>query len=129
MVPKVEVVTGNHHKRSHHGQDPANIGQLQKIEREIVECFGRLLTQMKSRSESGSTLLENTSILFESNLGNANTHHGRNLPIFLAGARFRHGLYVAHEEGTSLCNLFVTMLNDMRLDTESFGQSTSELRW
>ena len=127
VVPKVEGVTGNHHNLSHHGQDPEKIGQLQKIETEIVTCFGSLLSQLKSRSESGSSLLDNTSILFGSNLGNANAHHARNLPIFLAGGGFKHGRYVAHEAGTPLCNLFVTMLNNMGLQTESFGYSTGVL--
>ena len=84
---------------------------------------------MKSKSESGSSLLDNTSILFGSNLGNANAHHARNLPIFLAGGGSKHGQFVAHEKGTPLCNLFVTMLNNMGIESESFGQSTGELTW
>ena len=59
----------------------------------------------------------------------ANAHHARNLPIFLAGGGFQHGRYVAFEEGTPLCNLFVAMLNNMGLETESFGQSTGSLTW
>jgi hypothetical protein len=92
-----------------------------------VKCFGSLLGQMKAKSESGSTLLDNTSILFGSNLGNANAHHARNLPIFLAGGGFKHGRYIAQKAGTPLCNLYVTMLNKMGIETESFGQSTGEL--
>ena len=131
VVPKVEGVTGNHHNLSHHGQDKAKIEQLQKIETNIVKCFGSLLSQMKSKSESGATLLDNTSILFGSNLGNANAHHARNLPIFLAGGGFKHGRYVARDKNNTapLCNLFVTMLNNMGIETESFGQSTGELSW
>ncbi len=129
VVPKVEGVTGNHHNLSHHGQDSAKIEQLQKIETEIVECFASLLTQMKSRRESDATLLDSTSILFGSNLGNANAHHARNLPVFLAGGGFKHGRFVANAAGTPLCNLFLTMLNRMDLETESFGQSTGDLSW
>ena len=129
VVPKVEGVTGNHHNLSHHGQDRSKIEQLRKIESKIVECFGSLLHQMKSKPESESDLLNGTSILFGSNLGNANAHHARNLPIFLAGGGFKHGQYVAGNDGTPLCNLFVTMLNDMGLETESFGQSTGQHSW
>jgi hypothetical protein len=130
IVPKVEGVTGNHHNLSHHGQDKAKIEQLQKIETPIVECFGSLLAQMKAKTESDSTLLDNTSILFGSNLGNANAHHARNLPIFLAGGGFKHGSYVAHNKDSKpLCNLFVTMLNNTGIETESFGQSTGGLTW
>jgi hypothetical protein len=131
VVPKVEGVTGNHHNLSHHGQDMAKIAELQKIETGIVNCFGSLLGQMKAKSESGSTLLDSTSILFGSNLGNANAHHARNLPIFLAGGGFKHGQYIAHDEkkNTPLCDLFVTMLNTVGLETESFGQSRGSLTW
>jgi hypothetical protein len=129
VVPKVEGVTANHHNLSHHGQDEAKIEQLQKIEVEIVECFGSLLSQMKSKSEFGSNLLDNTAILFGSNLGNANAHHARNLPVFLAGGGFQHGQYVVPSDGTPLCNLFVRLLNTMGLEADSFGQSTGELSW
>jgi len=131
VVPQVEGVTGNHHNLSHHGQDRSKISQLEKIETGIVNCFGSLLGQMKSKSEGGSTLLDNTSILFGSNLGNANAHHARNLPIFLAGGGFKHGRYVRRDRANTmpLSNLFLTMLNNAGLETGSFGQSTGELSW
>jgi hypothetical protein len=129
VVPKVDGVTGNHHNLSHHGQDETKIDQLQKIEGEIVDCFGSLLGQMKSKTESGSTLLDNTSVLFGSNLGNANAHHARNLPVFLAGGGYKHGQFVTNKKGTPLSNLFVSMLNNTGIETESFGQSTGSLSW
>jgi hypothetical protein len=109
--------------------DRNEIEQLRKIETKLLGCFGNLLSQMKSKREGSQSLLDNTSILFGSNLGNANAHNTRNLPIFLAGGGFEHGQYVAHAEDTPLSNLFVTMLNKMGLETESFGQSTGELSW
>lgn len=129
VVPKVDGVTGNHHNLSHHGQDADKIGQLQKIEREIIGCYGKLLGKMKSKPESGSTLLDNTSILFGSNLGNANAHHARNLPIFLAGGGFQHGQFVKQSKETPLCNLFVSMLQKMGIEQDSFGQSNGTLSW
>jgi hypothetical protein len=131
VVPQVAGVTGNHHNLSHHGQDRSKIAQLEKIETEILGCFGSLLGQMKEKPEQGGTLLDNTSILFGSNLGNANAHHARNLPVFLAGGGFQHGRYVAQKQGgdAPLCNLFVTMLNQAGLPTESFGQSNGTLSW
>lgn len=129
VVPKVDGVTGNHHNLSHHGQDPAKIEQLKKIESGILGCFGDLLAEMKSIEESGVNLLDSSTILFGSNLGNANAHHSRNLPIFLAGGGFEHGSYVKHAEATPLCNLFVRMLKQSGIETDAFGQSSGELRW
>ena len=131
VVPKIEGVTGNHHNLSHHGQDDEKISQLEKIETGIVECFGSLLSKMKTQTESGERLLDNTSILFGSNLGNANAHDARNLPLFLAGGGFNHGQYVAFDKDNNkpLSNLFVSMLNQSGLETEAFGQSDGDLTW
>lgn len=129
VVPKVEGVTGNHHNLSHHGQDPTKIVQLERIEQGIVQSFGSLLAQLKESSESGTGLLDSTSVLFGSNLGNANAHEAKNLPIFLAGGGFRHGSYRPQPEGTPLCNLFVTLLQRMGIEQESFGQSDGTLAW
>lgn len=131
VVPKVEGVTGNHHNLSHHGQDAGKINQLERIEKGIVGCFSDLLTKMQSGTESGSTLLDNTSILFGSNLGNANAHDARNLPIFLAGGGYEHGRYIdmKKQHDAPLSNLYVRLLQDAGVKTDAFGQSTSRLTW
>ena len=76
-------------------------------------------------------MLDQTAVLFGSNLGNGNSHDTRNLPIFLAGGGFDHGRYVAYdsEENAPLSNLYVTMLEHMELEAGSFGQSTGALSW
>ena len=131
VVPKVEGVTGEHHTLSHHGKDPENIVQLRKIECELVDCFGNLLTQMKQKNEAGGNLLDTTQVLFGSNLGNANAHISQNLPILLAGGGLNHGTYITHDEhdNAPLCNLFLTMLNTMGIETDSFAQSTGAMSW
>ena len=128
-VPQVEGVDSEHHNLSHHGRDPKRIQQLLKIERAIMGCFDEFLTAMKAKREAGSTLLDNTTTLFGSTLGNASAHDPRNNPILLAGGALNHGRYLAHDakNNTPLCNLFVHMLNQMNLETESFASSTGEL--
>jgi hypothetical protein len=128
-VPQIAGVTGEHHNLSHHGFDKAKVEQLKKIESELVRCFGRLLTSMTAKAEASGTLLDHTAVLFGSNLGNANSHESRNLPILLAGGGFKHRGYVAAEKDRTipLCNVFLTMLNSMGLETRSFAQSTGEL--
>ena len=130
-VPQVDGVSLEHHNLSHHGRDKSKIKQLKKIESALVNCFGSLLAQLKAKKEGAGTLLGSSSVLFGSNLGNANSHDPRNLPIFLAGGGFRHGSYVARKkDGTApLCNLFVSMLNRMGFETESFAQSNGALSW
>ena len=128
-MPQIEGVNSEHHNLSHHGRDPKRIEQLLKIERAIMGCFDEFLTAMKTKREAGGTLLDNTLTLFGSNLGNASAHDPRNNPILLAGGGLEHSRYIAHDskKNTPLCNLFVHMLNQMSLETESFASSTGEL--
>ncbi len=129
VVPKVDGVTGNHHNLSHHGQDKSKIEQLAKIESGIVGCYGEFLSQMRAQPEGDSNLLDNSMILFGSNLGNANAHDARNLPILLAGGRFQHVGYCKQPEGTPLCDLFLRMLQEIEVEVDSFGQSRGVLSW
>jgi len=130
-VPRIQGVTAEYHNLSHHGQDPQKIEQLKIIETEILKCFDGFLTRMAQPREAGGRLLDQTSVLFGSNLGNANAHDPSNLPIILAGGGYDHGRHVAYDRrnNTPLCNLFVNMLNNMNIETESFATSTGELTW
>ena len=128
-VPNIAGVQAEHHPLSHHGQDPSKIAQLKIIETGILSVFSELLTQLVQRSEHGDRLLDHTSVLFGSNLGNANAHDPTNLPIILAGGGYKHGRYVAHDEddNTPLCNLFVNLLQRMGVETDRFATSTGQL--
>jgi hypothetical protein len=72
---------------------------------------------------------DQTSVLFGSNLGNANAHDPSNLPIILAGGGYAHGRYMAGDESnnTPLCNLFVNLLDNIGVPTESFATSTGKV--
>lgn len=91
------------------------------IENDEFSAFNEFLTRLKG------TLLDATSVLFGSNLGNASSHDCRNFPIIVAGGGDRYGSYVAHDtkENTPLSNLFVPLAQRMGVEVESFGSSTS----
>ena len=128
-VPGVSI---DQHGLSHHGQDESKIAQLKLIESELVAAFGELLIDLQGRTGAdGASLLDSTMVLFGSNLGNANAHTASDLPILLAGGGFSHGQHIVHEgeENAPLCNLFVTMLQNMGVETDAFAQSTSALTW
>ena len=129
-MPQINGVTAEHHNLSHHGRDPNKIRQLKLIEKQILVAFDQFLTSMVQTQEHGNRLLDNTSVLFGSNLGNANAHDPRNLPIILAGGGYEHGKFVkvgTKEDNTPLCNLYVNLLQRMGIETDSFGTSNGVL--
>ena len=131
VVPKLPGVTADQHNLSHHGQDPGKIAQLRQLETEIVKRFGLLMDSLDGQKENDSSLLDQTQILFGSNLGNANSHNAENLPILVAGGDFAHGSHIAHDEkhNAPLCNLYLSLIQRMGVETDQFGQSTSTLNW
>lgn len=126
-VPKVPGVESDWHGLSHHGKDPAKINELKMIERAEFEAFGEFLDRLADVREGDASLLDQTSVLFGSNLGNASAHDWRNLPIMLAGGQFRHHGYVAHDaqRNTPLANLFVALAQQMGVEIDRFGSSTA----
>lgn len=128
-VPVVPGVSMDHHNLSHHGKDPAKLKQLELIERELMLSLDGLLTDLERKSDPSGSLLDSTSVLFGSNLGNANSHDWRNLPILLAGGGFRHGRYRAFdsEKNIPLSNLFLSLLQEQGHEVEHFGSSTGTL--
>ena len=131
VVPKLPGITADQHNLSHHGQDPGKIAQLRQLETEIVKRFGLLMDSLDGQKENDSSLLDQTQILFGSNLGNANSHNAENLPILVAGGDFAHGSHIAHDEkhNAPLCNLYLSLIQQMGVETDQFGQSTSTLNW
>jgi len=82
-----------------------------------------------SKLEDGDrTLLDSTTVLFGSGIGDANTHKNTDLPIILAGGGYRHGefkkLPASGSNKVPLCNLYVDIAQRMGVQTESFGNST-----
>lgn len=127
-VPKIPGVASDWHGLSHHGKDPQKIDELKIIEEAEFEAFANFLMKLRSIEEEGRPLLDQTTILFGSNLGNASAHDWRNLPILVAGGGFRHGRYAVHDpqDNTPLANLFVAVSQHLGLEIDRFGSSTAE---
>jgi len=125
-VPAIEGVSQDWHNLSHHGKDPEKIEELSLIEEAQFTVFDEFLTAMKSIQENDGTLLDNTSVLYGSNLGNASSHDWRNLPVILAGGGYRHGTYLAHDEENNIPfpNLFVSIAQNMGVEIDAFGSSS-----
>ena len=64
-------------------------------------------------------------MLYASNLGNSSSHDNSNLPVLLAGGRFRHQGHVVGDARSNrrMSNLFVRMLQHLGQETQQFGAS------
>ena len=120
---------GGYHNISHHGKDEEKLKQLAEIEVGQLELLGELLQGLKDVEEPDGGLLDHTMVLYGCHMGDANIHNNTNLPIILAGGGFRHGQHLAFNQHNNrpLANLYVSMLQNMGLETDRFASSTGTL--
>jgi len=121
--------TDGYHNLSHHGQSDSKVQQLIDADHQQMMLLHKLFSQLAEVREGEDRLLDRTMILFGSNMGDANTHDNTNLPILLAGGGLKHGQHLAfrRDHNQPLCNLYVTMLQHLGVETESFGSSAGTL--
>ena len=127
-------INKGYHGLSHHGKVAETIKLLVDVERYQVEQFARFLQKLKSirLPHSDGSLLDSTMVLFGSGMGNGNSHTNHDLPIILAGGGFRHGQHKRYPDESRrrlpLCNLYVSMLQQLGVETDRFGNSSGSLR-
>jgi len=123
-------VKGSFHGLSHHRNIPTQRDQYEKIINWHTEQMAYFLNRMKSLDEGGTSLLDNSMILFGGTLKDGNSHAVENLPLILAGrgkGKLRTGRRLRAPEKTPLCNLHLALLHRMGIEEKSFGDSSGLL--
>jgi hypothetical protein len=116
------------HPASHHGEREDRILDFKKINDYLVSMVPYFLEKLKNTPDGDGTLLDNTLIIFGSPMGNSNVHNHKRCPLFLAGHAGGHlkgGLHLKAPDGTPMANVFLTLLHDLGVELETFGDSTA----
>ena len=119
-----------HHPTSHHGGDPEKLAKIAKINTFHVALFAEFLQKLKATPEGDGTLLDNTVYMYGSGMGNSSLHDHVNLPILVAGGAatgMRGGRHIRYENGTSLGNLHLTLLDRVGVHLDTFGDSDGKV--
>jgi hypothetical protein len=109
--------------------DPISREALRQIHAWYTGLFAEVVRRMKEIDEGGSSLLDNTMLLYTSYM--ADGGHGRDdYPVLLAGragGTLKTGRQIAYEPRTPVSNLYIEMLDRMGVKRDRFGEShTSE---
>ena len=123
-------VSSETHNLSHHAGREDKLGELKNLELAEFGELNKLLNKLQSSKEGSGTLLDQTQVLYGSNLSNGNNHDNKNLPILLAGGGWKHGQHLAFDKKNNypLPNLFVSMLQRQGIETDKFASSTGTMK-
>jgi hypothetical protein len=115
-----------HHPLSHHGNDPAKIERMSKINAFHVSLFAEFLGKLKATPEGNGSLLDHSLILYGSGIGNPNIHDHTNLPILVAGGKasgLKGNRHLKYAKPTPLANLHLTLLDKVGVKLDKFADS------
>lgn len=128
--PEIEVAEG-HHNISHHQGDPQKQAMIQKINLLHTARLARFLEKMDAvREADGSSLLDNSMVVYCSAISDGNRHNHDDLPVILAGGAggvVRTGRHIVYDKNTPMANLYLAMLDTMGIELAEFGDSTGHL--
>ena len=119
------------HPISHHGHRHENYAKLIKIQTYHSQVVSRFLAKLDGFKEAdGSTVLDNSVMLYGSGMSDSDLHNSSPLPLAVfgrAGGRIKGNQHLAYTEETPYNNFLLTLLERAAVPAESVGNSTGDL--
>ncbi len=131
----LEGVKGSLHlDLTHNGRDPLMEAMYLKTNQFHTAQFAYLVDRMKSIDEGGSSLLDNSMMMFCSNLFDGDRHQADHMPILLAGrggGALQPGRVLDYQErgaeNRRACSLYLSLMDKMGVQAQSFGDTSRRL--
>ena len=135
LAAEVSNQTYNHvgvsdafHPLSHHQNDANKIGRLLRIQEYHSRVFASFVDKLATMPDGDKgSMLDNSILLYGSNMSNSNAHDHYPLPSVIVGkggGTIRGGQHIAAGERTPVSNMMLTILDRIGLHEESLGDST-----
>ena len=117
-------VSEQHHTVSHHGNDPANIAKVVRINTYHVELFAKFLDKLKSTPDGDGSLYDHSLIFYGGGMGNPNQHASDPLPLLAVGGGVGKGhRHIQMAPKTLVGNLWMAVAQRYGSRVPSIGES------
>ena len=120
-----------YHPLTHHRGEPDRKRQAGDIDVYHAKIFGEFLGKMSSTKDiDGSSILDNSIMVYGSGLGDGNDHDQFNVPMAFiggAGGKLKGGRHIAVEPGTRLSKFHITTIQLAGVELDAFGDSVGSL--
>ena len=119
---------------THNGRDPDLEAMYLKTNQFHVEQFAYLVKRMKEIDEGGRSLLDNSLVLFCSNLFDGDKHQADEMPMLLAGhggGNLQTGRVLDYRDrgdaSRRACSLYLSLMDRMGVELRQFGDAEKRL--
>jgi len=119
-----------HHAVSHHGNNPANIAKLAKINNYHATQLAYFIEKLKNTPDGDGSVLDHSMILYGSSMSNSNIHNHDPLPLVLIGGasgKLDGGRHLKFPARTPSSNLLLAILEKAGIHMDKIGDSTGAL--
>lgn len=118
-------VSESFHPLSHHGEREENFVKLLRIQRYHTERMAKFAQLLKSMKEGDSTVLDNSVILFGSNMANSDRHNQDPIPqvILGKGGGIKGGQHLHYPQDTPHANILLTVAQKAGAPVEKIGDA------
>ena len=125
-------LSSGYHSLSHHGNDPRKIAEYNLVGMEHIKRLGGFLEKLKaSKDRNDQPLLDSTTIVYGSGMGDANTHDNTNLPTLIVGGGYRHGQHHRIDRKATnarlLGDLYLTLMQQFGVQAEEFAGAKANM--
>jgi hypothetical protein len=119
---------------THNGKAPAAEAMYLKTNQFHVDQFVYLVKRLKAIDEGGQSLLDNSMILFGSNLFDGDAHSADHMPLLLAGkagGSLQTGRVLDYldkgDDNRRACSLYLSLMDRMGVNLPRFGDTDKRL--
>jgi hypothetical protein len=123
-------ISDPHHGLSHHGNNPAKIALLAKVNTFHITLLSHFLEKLKATPDGDGTLLDHIAVVYGCCISDGNQHLHTNLPLLIAGGgagTLKGGRHVRYKEQTPLTNVELTLLDKLGVPLDQLGDSTGKV--
>jgi hypothetical protein len=120
-----------HHPLTHHQNQPEKMEKCAKIQTYHVKLFADYVDKLRSTPDGDGSLLDHVILLYGAGISHSDRHTHGPLPTVVAGGgvgTIKGGRHLVYPDHTPLTNLQLTLLGNLGVPMEKFGDSTGQLK-
>ncbi len=119
------------HPLSHHQNNPQKLDRLAKLQAYNTQLFAEFVKKLAETHDGENNMLQNSMILFGSNMSDSNLHNHYPLPTALVGGaagKLKGNQHIKYPEKTRLANLHLTLMEKVGIDMDRIGDSDGKFK-